>query len=59
MYEREHYISGTPWGDYIRNNTLYRKVFNDNGDCIGDEFIAENHAVMMYQPLLSDFSRKD
>ncbi|MEN2776926.1 VanW family protein [Acetivibrio clariflavus] len=51
VYEKEHFISSTYWGGYIRNNKIYRRVY-ENGILIDDEYITENHAIMMYQPLL-------
>ncbi|MGM9986287.1 MAG: VanW family protein, partial [Bacillaceae bacterium] len=52
VYEKEHRISMAYWGDYIRQNSIYRKVLNRQGIEIDDEFVAENIAIMMYQPLL-------
>ena len=42
------------FGNYIRNNIIYRKVYNLNNELIDDEYICENHAFMMYQPYLSN-----
>ncbi|MFZ5828131.1 MAG: VanW family protein [Bacillota bacterium] len=52
VYEADHEIRHEPWGGYTRHNTLRRRVFNVEGEQVGDEFITENHAVMMYEPLL-------
>lgn len=52
VYEKEHKITHEYWGGYIRHNLIYRKVFNINGDVIEDEYITENHGIMMYQPFL-------
>lgn len=54
VYERDHRITLEPWGGYIRHNLIYRRVYNNYKECMGDEFITENHAVMMYQPLLKE-----
>jgi hypothetical protein len=40
------------WGGYTSHNLIYRRIWNDAGTCKADEEIAENHAVMMYEPLL-------
>lgn len=56
VYEKEHFITHEYWGDYIRHNTIFRKVYNARGEEIADEFVTENHAIMMYQPLLEDSS---
>jgi len=52
VYEKEHWITHEWWGGYIRHNVICRKVFNPDGDEIGDEYITENHAIMVYQPFL-------
>ena len=51
VYEKGHFISSTYWGGYIRNNTIYRRVY-ERDELIDDEYVTENHAIMMYQPLL-------
>lgn len=52
VYEREHAISFEYWGSYIRHNKIHRKVYNLKGEWIDDEFITENHALMMYEPFI-------
>jgi len=37
---------------YMRQNILRRRVYNLNHDEICDEFLTENHAIMMYDPML-------
>lgn len=54
VYEKEHRITQEYWGGYIRNNKIYRKVYNLENELIDDEFITENHAIMMYEPLLTE-----
>jgi vancomycin resistance protein VanW len=56
VYEKDHWITHEFAGGYVRHNTLYRKVFDLEGECIRDEFVTENHALMMYEPLLPDRS---
>lgn len=53
VYEKEHSITAGLFGGYIRNNIIYRKMY-DNIGLIKDEYIAENHAYMMYNPYLSE-----
>lgn len=36
----------------LRIYNLRRRVFNLNHDEICDEFLTENHAIMMYEPML-------
>jgi vancomycin resistance protein VanW len=54
VYENEHWITRESWGGYVRHNKIFRKVFNLDHVLIEDEFITENHAIMMYEPLLTD-----
>lgn len=55
VYEAEHAIKHEYWGGYTRHNRLNRKVFEKNsGKEMSDDLITENHAIMMYDPLLSD-----
>lgn len=54
VYEKKHWITHEFWGGYIRNNEIYRRSFDENGNMLMDEYISENHAVMMYSPLLSE-----
>jgi vancomycin resistance protein VanW len=54
VYEREHSITPSFFGGYIRNNTIYRKIFNKSFGLIKDEYITENHAYMMYSPILTN-----
>jgi len=52
VYEKDHWITQEYWGDYVRHNTIYRKVYNSRGELVDDQYITENHSIMMYQPLL-------
>lgn len=54
IYEKEHSMTPGFFGHYIRNNVIYRKVYNLDNELINDEYICENHAFMMYQPYLSN-----
>ena len=53
VYEKEHAITLEMWGGYVRHNKIHRKVFNLQHEQIDDDFISENHAIMMYEPMLS------
>ncbi|AHF08250.1 VanW family protein [Desulfitobacterium metallireducens] len=53
VYEREHKITHEWWGGYMRHNVICRKIFDEQATEIADEVITENHAIMMYEPLLS------
>lgn len=58
VYEKEHSITTGLWGGYMRNNIIYRKVYNRYNDIIEDEFVTENHAIMMYAPFLQENKNK-
>jgi vancomycin resistance protein VanW len=53
VYEKKHWITHEYWGGYTRNNIIYRNILNQEGSMVADEYISENHAIMMYSPLLS------
>lgn len=52
VYEKEHCITHERWGGYVRHNQLNRKVYDQDQVEIDDVYIAENHAIMMYPPML-------
>lgn len=54
VYQAEHYMRGEYWGGYTRHNLLRRRVFNLDGAQVGDEYVTENHVIMMYNPMLPD-----
>lgn len=54
VYEQDHMIRQEYWGGYVRHNRIHRKKFNLNKQQIDDEFVTENHAIMMYEPLLAE-----
>jgi vancomycin resistance protein VanW len=54
VYEKEHYIKRELFGKYSRHNVLYRKIYDISGNETGEEYITENHALMMYEPLIED-----
>ncbi|HBV97243.1 MAG TPA: vancomycin resistance protein [Desulfotomaculum sp.] len=52
VYESEHCIAHQLWGGYLRHNVLRRRVYCEDR-LISDQPVAENNAVMMYQPMLA------
>lgn len=53
VFEKDHLIRHEWWGGYSRHNALWRTRRDaQSGERLGEEFITENHAIMMYQPLL-------
>lgn len=57
VFERDHEIRGEVLGGYSRNNKICRKMIDmATGKEISEEFVIENHALMMYNPLLEGAS---
>ena len=54
VYEKEHIFRTEYWGGYTRHNLIFRKKYDLNNVIIADEFVVENHAIMMYEPLLPE-----
>lgn len=52
IIEKNHGIHSQNWGGYTRHNEIYREIMDKSGKVIDTEFVAENDAVMMYNPLL-------
>jgi len=51
VFEKDHCFNRTVWGPCIRNNAIWRRVYE--GDIkIREEFVTENHALMMYEPMI-------
>jgi len=53
IFEKNHQIKNEWWGGYTRNNEIFRKVIDKNSNqMLCEEFVTQNKAVMMYEPLL-------
>ena len=52
VFEDNHSIVQQPWGGYTRHNQIKRRIIN--GDKTVEELIFENHAIIMYDPLLKN-----
>lgn len=52
VYEAAHEIQSEVWGGYTRHNLLRRRLFDEQGHQVDDQYVTENHAIMMYDPLL-------
>ncbi|MGH1019686.1 VanW family protein [Bacillus mycoides] len=53
VYEKEHSIQSAYWGGYIRHNVIQRRVYSQQKQFVEDQYVTENHAIMMYEPLLA------
>jgi vancomycin resistance protein VanW len=58
VYEKEHVMQPEFWGGYTRHNMIYRKRFDMAGGLLSDEYVIENHAVMMYAPFISEINKE-
>ncbi|MDR7319289.1 VanW family protein [Brevibacillus nitrificans] len=54
IVEKEHTMQPSLWGGYERANQLYRHVYALDGEWLQEEWITENRAMMMYEPLLPE-----
>lgn len=53
VYEKEQRVKQISNGDYIRNNKIYRKMFNQEQIEVADDFIMESNARICYRPILA------
>lgn len=54
VFETDHLIKMQPWGKYTRHNRILQRVTNLVDGMTSESLVTENHAIMMYNPLLSD-----
>lgn len=52
VYETDHHIIQQMWGGYTRHNRIWRKITNIATGETTEELVAENNAIMMYNPFL-------
>lgn len=53
VLETHHEMRAEPHGGYSRHNQIVRRIYDPaTGTLLGEEVVAENHALMMYQPFL-------
>jgi vancomycin resistance protein VanW len=54
IIEKNHLITGPIVGRYMRQNQLFRQIYDSStNQLLNEEFVTENFALMMYSPLLS------
>lgn len=53
VYESDHLIKVQPWGGYTRHNRIWRRQTSLVDGLINESLVNENHAIMMYDPLLT------
>lgn len=52
IIEKNHEMKSEFFGGFSRHNELYRLTYNEARELINEEYITENHALMMYSPFL-------
>ena len=52
IIEKNHLIKSEHWGGYSRHNEIYRQIFDKEDNLLKEEYITENHALMMYAPFI-------
>ncbi len=53
VYETDHLIKMQPWGGYTRHNRIWRRQTSLYDGLTSEDLVTENHAIMMYNPLLT------
>ncbi|MFI5151365.1 MAG: VanW family protein [Bacteroidia bacterium] len=51
--ETDHIIRHQWWGGYTRHNKIWKSCLSSGGACLSQLLVAENHAIMMYNPLIT------
>ncbi len=51
IIEKEHRMTQSYWGGYIRHNSIYREIYQGQ-NLVREEEIVKNSAIMMYEPFL-------
>lgn len=59
IIEKNHEMKSEYFGGFSRHNELYRLIYNQEGEFLREEYITENHALMMYSPFLSENKEDD
>lgn len=58
VYETDHQIRQQWWGGYSRHNRIWKRRTDLRSGEQQETLVAENHAIMMYNPLLEDSSQQ-
>lgn len=54
VFETDHLIKTQIWGGHTRHNRIWKRSTDLIDGAVREELVAENHAIMMYSPLLSE-----
>jgi len=53
VVETDHFIKQQWWGGYTRHNKIWKHKLDKNNNILNEQLVTENHAIMMYNPLLT------
>lgn len=53
VFETDHLMKLQPWGGYTRHNRIWKRTTSLIDGMTREDLVTENHAIMMYNPLLS------
>lgn len=53
VFEKNHRFDLQWWGGYTRHNEIWRKLISNENESAQEELLTENHAIMMYSPLIA------
>lgn len=53
VFETDHVIKLQPWGGYTRHNRIWKRTTDLIDGMTAEELVTENHAIMMYEPMLT------
>lgn len=53
VFETDHLIKLQPWGGYTRHNRIWQRSTSLTDGPTETRLVTENHAIMMYEPLLT------
>ncbi len=54
VFESDHLIKPQFWGGYTRHNRIWKRRKCKTGGSTEDQLVTDNHAIMMYNPLLGE-----
>ena len=58
IFETDHQISQQWWGGYTRHNRIWKRKNTLDGTTVAETLVAENHAIMMYNPFLKESNKE-
>lgn len=53
VFETDHLIKQQWWGGYTRHNKIWKRRIKLTDNSNDEILVTENHAIMMYNPLLT------